>query len=99
MSLESDLESLGLQNTSATLESIIAQAVRDELSARQILEQVARSECDHRRACSFQSRMKKSRLGVAAALADFDWAHPEHLDRSLVEEARHPGAGQCQQAL
>ena len=87
MSLESDLESLGLNNTSATLESIIAQAVRDELSVRQILEHVAHTECDHRRARSFERRMKQSRLGVAAALADFDWAHPERIDRSLVEEA------------
>ena len=87
MSLEDDFRTLGLHGASQSLEEVIAIAVREALSPRQILEHVAKREGDHRRTRSFGRRLRRSHLGRFAPVADFDWAHPRRIDRALVEEA------------
>jgi DNA replication protein DnaC len=87
MNLDQSLQTLGLRHAAATLEEIIAQAVKEALTPRQIIERVAEAEGTARRAHSHKYRTRKSRLGRALPLADFDFAHPRHIDRHRVDEA------------
>jgi len=87
MSLEDDLRALGLHGASQSLEEVIAIAVREAFSPRQVLEHVTKRERDHRRTHSYGRRLRRSHLGRFAPVADFDWAHPRRIDRGLIEEA------------
>jgi DNA replication protein DnaC len=87
MSLEDDFRSLGLHGASQGLDEVIASAVREALSPREVLARLAGRERDHRRTRSFGRRLRRSHLGRFAPVADFDWAHPRRIDRAVVEEA------------
>ena len=86
-SLHDTFNSLGLKKVAQSLDEIIAEAVRDALSPAVLLERTARLELDDRRTRSFDNRLRKSHLGRAAPLADFDWNHPRAIDRLRVDEA------------
>ena len=87
MSLPDTLQSLGWNKTAQGLDEFIAQAVRDALTPRAVVEHVATLELDDRRTRSFDYRLRKSRLGRIAAIADFDWKHPRSIDRARIDEA------------
>jgi len=87
MTLEQDYRDLGFHGLSAIIRDFVAAATREGLTPQQILERVAFTERDHRRTRSFAKRLRRSRLGAFAELADFDWDHPTRIDRGLVEQA------------
>lgn len=90
MTLQASLESLGLRHAAQSLDDIIAQAVRRQLSPVQLLEQVVAVESDHRRRKSLERRLSRSRLGRFKPIADYDWSHPTRIDRDAVESALDP---------
>lgn len=77
MSLQERLEKLGLH---AMVERYDQIADADWLPW--LLEQ---EECERQRR-SLERRRKQARLGHFRAMADYDWAWPERLDRKLVDE-------------
>jgi len=87
MTLDRSLREVGLHHVAESLDEFIAQAVREALAPQLVLERLATQESDGRRASSFRRRLDRSHLGRAPALADFDWNHPAHIDRGLVEQA------------
>lgn len=87
MTLPDTLASLGWNGVAKSLDEVIAEAVRDALAPRILVERIARIELDDRRARSFQNRLRKSRIGRTTPIADFDWNHPRHIDRARIEEA------------
>jgi len=87
MTLQASLEALGLRHAAKSLDDIIAQAVRRQLSPVQLLEHVAAVESDDRRRRSLDRRLSRSRLGRFKSIADYDWSHPTRIDRDAVESA------------
>jgi DNA replication protein DnaC len=87
MTLKTDFQSVGLHGLADRIEELLGAALRDALSPQKLLEQAVAVERDHRRTRSFARRLRRSRVGHASALADFDFQHPTRIDRALVEEA------------
>lgn len=87
MSLPDTLQSLGWNRTAQSLDELIAEAVRDALNPRAVVERVATQELEDRRTRSFDFRRRKSRIGRVAPLLDFDWNHPRRIDRARIDEA------------
>ena len=50
------------------------------------LEQMVQWEEESRHRRSLERRLKRARLGHFKAMADFDWAWPENIDRAHVED-------------
>ena len=87
MSLPDTLQSLGWNKTAQCLDELIAEAVRDALAPRTLVERIATLELHDRRTRSFDYRLRKSRIGRITPLSDFDWNHPKSIDRARVDEA------------
>ena len=87
MTMRDSFDRLGLRYAAQSLDEIIAQAVRDQLSHQALLERVADIEITQRSAAAYRRRRNRSRLGALKPMSDFDWAHPRQLDRAAVERA------------
>ena len=85
--LPSQLASLGLNNIADNLDDFLARATQKQLSPRQVLEQLARLEVDHKVQRSLERRFKRSKIGRFKPIADFDWNWPKKIDRGAIESA------------
>lgn len=83
--LASQLKGLNLLVTAQGLDDLLARASTQRWSPRQLLEQIARSETEHRARRSLERRLTQARLGRFKPLADFDWQWPQKIDRPLIE--------------
>jgi len=79
------LSRIGLRCTAEHLDDLIARAAKQRWSAPQLLEEIARSEAEHKTARNLALRMSMARLGRYKPMADFDWNWPKKIDRSLME--------------
>jgi len=76
---------LGLRATAEGLDDLLARAIKQKWSHRQLLEEVARQETSAKAARNLERRMQAARIGRFKALADFDWNWPKKISRELIE--------------
>jgi DNA replication protein DnaC len=81
------LANLGLRATAANLDDLISRAVRNQLSPRSLLEEIAATEIAERGSRRLQRLLTQARIGRFKPLSDFDWDWPKKIDRELVERA------------
>jgi len=79
------LTTLGLRDTAAHLDDVIALATKRRWSPTQLLEHLVESEQQERTRRSLERRLLRSRLGRFTPMASFDWAWPKRIDRGAVE--------------
>ena len=83
--LADQLTALGLRDTAAHLDDIVALATKRRWSPTQLLEHLAASEQQERTRHSLERRLGRSRLGRFTPMSDFDWAWPKRIDRAAVD--------------
>lgn len=83
--LPTRLRRIGLQAAAGGLDDLLARAVKQQWSPRQLLEEVARVETAEKTARNLKRRLGRARLGRFKPLADFDWNWAQKIDRDLVE--------------
>ncbi len=85
MTLADQLTALGLRDTAAHLDDLVALATKRRWSPTQLLEHLVESEQQERTRRSLERRLARSRLGRFTPMSDFDWAWPKRIDRAAVE--------------
>ena len=75
--LPAQLLQIGLRATAQGLDDLIARAVKQRWSPRQLLEEMARAEMAEKAARNLQRRLRAARLGRFKPLADFYWNWPK----------------------
>jgi len=83
--LADQLTALGLRDTAAHLDDVVALATKRRWSPTQLLEHLVTTEQQERTRRSLERRLARSRLGRFTPMSDFDWAWPKRLDRAAVE--------------
>lgn len=81
------LTRIGLRATAETLNDLIARATKQKWSTQQLLEEIARSESEHKANRNLAYRLYLARMGRYKPMADFDWNWPKKIDRDLIERA------------
>lgn len=84
--LPAQLRRIGLQAVAGGLDDLLARAVKQKWSPRQLLEEVARAERAEKAARNLKRRLGRAQLGRFKPLADFDWNWPVKIDRDLIEK-------------
>ncbi|QQS45168.1 MAG: ATP-binding protein [Acidobacteriota bacterium] len=84
--LPQQLLRIGLRATSEGLDDLLARAVKQRWSPRQLLEEIARTETAEKAARNLERRLSAARLGRFKPLADFDWNWPKKIDQDLIEQ-------------
>ena len=87
--LPDPLKLLGLHNTAALLDVLVALATKRRWSPTQLLEHLVDREQQARAQRSLERRLLRSRLGRFTPMDVFDWAWPTRIDRAAVEAALH----------
>jgi DNA replication protein DnaC len=85
--LTDQLTALGLRDTAAHLDDVVALATKRRWSPTQLLEHLVTTEQQERTRRSLERRLARSRLGRFTPMSDFDWAWPKRIDRAAVEAA------------
>jgi DNA replication protein DnaC len=85
--LTTRLSSVGMRATAEGLDDLIARATKQHWSPKQIIEEIARSEAEHKAQRNFANRVYWARLGRYKPMADFDWNWPKKIDKDLIESA------------
>ena len=85
--LADQLTTLGLRDTAAHLNDVVALATKRRWSPTQFFEHLVERELHERTRRSLERRLARSRLGRFTPMADFDWAWPKRIDRPAVEAA------------
>jgi DNA replication protein DnaC len=85
--LPTTLRALGLNATAASLDDLLARAIKQRLSPQAMLESIVQTEMLERGRRSLERRMVRSRIGTFKPIADFDWNWPKKIDRPLIERA------------
>ncbi len=85
--LADQLTALGLRDTAAHLDDVVALATKRRWSPTQLLEHLVATEQQERTRRSLERRLARSRLGRFPPMSDFDWAWPKRLDRAAIEAA------------
>lgn len=85
--LPTTLRSLGLNATAASLDDLLARAIKQRLSPQAFLESIVQTETIERGRRSLERRTVRSRIGTFKPIADFDWNWPKKIDRPLIERA------------
>jgi len=83
--LSDHLRQLGLSQTAADLNDLIARATQKRWSPAVLLETVVRAELDARARQRVERRLKEARIGRFKAMADFEWTWPKQIHRPSVE--------------
>ncbi len=83
--LAEPLTALGLRDTAAHLDDVVALATKRRWSPTQLLEHLVATEQQERTRRSLERRLARSRLGRFTPMTDFDWAWPKRIDRPAVE--------------
>lgn len=79
------LRQLGLTQTAADLNDLIARATQKRWSPAVLLETVARAELEAQARQRVERRLKDARIGRFKAMADFEWTWPKQIHRPTVE--------------
>lgn len=85
--LKADLKTLGLHDSAAHLDDLIAFVTRQRLAPVQVLEHLVATELKDRARRSLERRSLRAQLGRFKPIADFDWNWPRAIDRELIESA------------
>jgi DNA replication protein DnaC len=85
--LAAQLEQLGLLVTAQALNDLLARASTQRWGARQLLEEIARSETQDLARRSLERRLAQAKLGRFKPIANFEWHWPKKIDRALIERA------------
>lgn len=85
--LPHQLRKIGLRATAEGLNDLLARATKLRWSPRQLLEEIARAETEHKAARNLEGRLKTARLGRFKSLVDFDWNWPKKIDKDMIERA------------
>jgi DNA replication protein DnaC len=85
--LVDQLKQLNLALTAGSLDDLLARAATGRWSARQLLEEIARSEIQDLARRSLERRLAQAHLGRFKPMADFEWNWPKKIDRALIERA------------
>lgn len=85
--LAAQLEQLGLLVTAQALNDLLARASTQRWGARQLLEEIARSETQDLARRSLERRLTQAKLGRFKPMANFEWHWPKKIDRALIERA------------
>ena len=80
------LRSIGLRAKAESLTSLVALATAKQFAVTQFVEALVELERRERDECNLSTRLKMATLGVFKTIDQFDWNHPEKIDRSLYEE-------------
>src|SRR5439155_8297320 len=83
--LTEQLTALGLRETAAHLDDVVALATKRRWSPTQLLEHLVTTKQQERTRRSLERRLARSRLGRFTPMSDFDWAWPKRPDRAVVE--------------
>ena len=83
--LKSVLLSLKLHHLAGNLDDFVARATRDRSGPLEVIEAIARHESEERQRRSVERRLRAAQIGRFRAMADFDWAWPDAIDRERVE--------------
>src|SRR5947208_1179222 len=83
--LSDHLSQLGLTQTAADLNDLIARATQKRWTPAVLLETVVRAELDARARQRVERRLKEARIGRFKAMADFEWTWPKQIHRPSVE--------------
>ena len=79
------LRQLGLPQTAADLNDLVARATQKRWSPVVLLETVARAELDARARRRVDRRLKEARLSRFKPMADWEWDWPKQIHRPTVE--------------
>lgn len=79
------LTRVGLRETAQGLDDLLARAIKQKWSHRQLLEEMARQEASAKAARNLERRLQAARIGRFKTLADFDWNWPKKISRELIE--------------
>ena len=79
------LTRIGLRETAQGLDDLLARAIKQKWSHRQLLEEMARAETAAKAARNLERRLAAARIGRFKTVADFDWNWPKKIDRQLIE--------------
>jgi len=74
-----------LSATAEGLDDLLARAIKQKWSHRQLLEEMARQEVSARAARNLERRLAAARIGRFKTMADFDWNWPKKIDREVIE--------------
>jgi DNA replication protein DnaC len=85
--LTAQLKRLDLVVTAQGLDDLLARAITQRWSPRQLLEEIARSETQDLARRSLERRLAQARLRRFKPLADFEWHWPKKIDRPWIERA------------
>lgn len=85
--LTTQLMRIGLRATSEGLDDLVARATKHRWSPQQLLEEIARSEVEHKTRRNLAYRMAAARLGRYKPMVDFDWNWPKKIDHDLIDTA------------
>lgn len=83
--LSDHLRQLGLTQTAADVNDLIARATQQRWSPVVLLETLVRAELDARARQRVERRLKEARVGRFKSMADFEWAWPKQIHRPSVE--------------
>ena len=79
------LTRIGLRETAQGLDDLLARAIKQKWSHRQLLEEMARAETAAKAARNLERQLAAARIGRFKTVADFDWNWPKKIDRQLIE--------------
>jgi DNA replication protein DnaC len=79
------LTRIGLRETAQGLDDLLARAIKQKWSHRQLLEEMARQEVSAKAARNLERRLQAARIGRFKTMADFDWNWPKKISRELIE--------------
>jgi len=83
--LTDQLRQLGLTQTAADLNDLIARATQKRWSPVVILDTIVRAELDARAQQRVDRRLREARIGRFKPMADFEWTWPKQIHRPSVE--------------
>lgn len=84
--LPAQLRRIGLHAAASGLDDLLARAVKQKWSPRQLLEELARAERAEKAARNLKRRLGRAQLGRFKPMVDFDWNWPKIIDRDLIEQ-------------
>ncbi len=83
--LETELEYLKLPWLRENYKSATGEAAKKQLGQLDFLASIITDEANHRQERATQRRIKQARFPVIKALDQFQWSHPEKINRDLVQ--------------
>lgn len=98
--LPDHLRTVGFRSSSESLRAFLSHAVQSRLGPVETIEQLVVLERRERDRRNLERRARNAHLGAVTPLDRFDWSHPRHIDRALIEKLFHlPFIGAAENVL